>query len=183
MNRNKTITGISDDIINKLRMCISYNCDMGFKHESRATITKDGGVASFQYTIITNSPKGYMNRKINNPNPSIYKNFIRFTNISIDDTNRGNGIFTEIIKKIEEVCDDLRCTIIISEFQNQKLAYNLGTKRNYLLFTGNGYATNLKLLKSYINDTNGKANNIFFFMTRKKVPLETAEYAVRFPRI
>lgn len=180
MNRQAIINKISNEILSNLELCLPNKCN-------RRTFTFDSYVsgnesilASFKYRIVTNSPNGYLNLKINNPNPNTFKNFIRFYDLRIDESLRGQRIFTDVLNQVERYCDKHKVTIIISEFANQKLAYYLGSKRGYNLHINKNTKTNLNLLRKYINNTKNKS--LFQIMTRQSIPREQAEYAVRFPK-
>ena len=185
MNRFKIINAITNDILSNLYSSLLVKHKNARSYDSKVVVKTNANenetiLVSFKYRIVTNSPNGYLNLKINNPNPLILKNFIRFYDLRVDESLRGQGIFTTVLSRIEKYCDTTKTTIIVSEFANQKLAYYLGSKRGYNLHINKNTKTNLNLLRKYLNNT--KNISLVKRMQRKRVPGEMAAYAVRFPK-
>ena len=104
-------------------MCLPDKCQKVFSFDSHIANSQ-----KISLNIgLSQTENGYLNRQIFNPDPALFKNFIRFYDLRIDDTLKGRGIFTGILNKVEHFCDQNLVTIIISEFANQKLAYHLGS--------------------------------------------------------
>jgi|ETNvirnome_6_100_1030635.scaffolds.fasta_scaffold00163_15 GNAT superfamily N-acetyltransferase len=182
MNRSTIINTISNDILGKLYSSLLIKPTNSRSFDSHITTTGNNPdiLVSFKYRIVTESPNGYLNLKINNPKPKVFKNFIRFYDLRINESLRGQGIFTDILGRIEKYCDRTKTTIIVSEFANQKLAYYLGTKRGYNLHINKNTKTNLNLMRKFLNNT--KNLSLFERIQRKGIPGEKAEYAIRFPK-
>jgi len=182
MNRSKLIDIISNDILANLHDILLLKPTSTRSFDSHITTTGNNPVilVSFKYRVVTESPNGYLNLKINNPKPKVFKNFIRFYDLRINESLKGQGIFTSILGRIEKYCDRSKTTIIVSEFANQRLAYYLGTKRGYNLHVTKNKKTNLNLLKKYLNNT--KNLSLFERIQRKGILGEMADYAIRFPK-
>ena len=115
---------ISKDIIKNLTQCIQYNCNNPRKYNSKIQINVHESstiLASFKYQIVTNSANGFLNLKIKNPVPRLLSTFVRFFDLRVDDSLKGQGIFKKTMQNIEKFCDDHLVVIMVTEFANQKL--------------------------------------------------------------
>ena len=173
MNRSKLIDVISNDILANLYSSLLLKPNNVRTYDSHVTAKVGNNnnnetiLVSFKYRIsVGKSNGGYLNLKINNPKPKVFKNFIRFYDLRIDEALRGQGIFTSVLGRIEKYCDRSKTTIIVSEFANQKLAYYLGSKRGYNLHINKNKKTNLNLMRQFLNNT--KNLSLFEKIQRKQ---------------
>jgi hypothetical protein len=61
---------------------------------------------------------------------------ITFHNLKMAATLRGRGVLTGVLRQLEAFCDTNGVTIEITELGNLQLAFYLGTKRGYDLYSG-----------------------------------------------
>lgn len=74
---------------------------------------------------------------------------IAFYNLSVDSPIRGHGILGKILDKVEQVPG---WSVSVRDLGNKDLAYYLGKKRGYSVFTGKNTLVNLPTLASFLKN-------------------------------